>query len=72
MKKKWSVSLVYSKQFETKISHALRVIIINAENTDEALGTGIRLIEEEFKDQYWTLYLKTVIEVLESKETLNT
>lgn len=78
MDKIWVVSIVYSKQFETKISHALRSTVLYAKNKDEALGTGIRLTEEEFKeDQHWSLYLKAVVEVTEfvqeiSKETLNT
>ena len=54
-----------------RMNHALRSVVIYAENKDEALGTGIRLIGEEFEGQGWSIYLRAIVEVLEPKETLN-
>jgi len=60
---KYSVSLVYTKQFSSTTSHALRSIILSANNEDEALGAAIRKIESDSSVKGWQLYLKCIIKI---------
>lgn len=51
---RYSVSLVYEKEiingFSTQIDTAIRVLITEAENENEALGKAIKNFEKEMKD----------------------
>lgn len=60
-KDKYSVSLVYVKQDCMKMNYALRVLITDASNENEALGDAINHFSEELKG--WLLQLKTVIKI---------
>ncbi len=64
-KKVFNVSLVYTRLFQTSTSHALRSIVVYADNEDEALGCAMRLIEADGKLKDWQLYLKAIIEFTE-------
>lgn len=60
-KDKYSISLVYQRQNPTSRESALRVIILDSNNENEALGEAINHFSDEFEN--WSLLLKTVIKI---------
>lgn len=59
--KKYSISLVYTKQIPTRFDMKLRVLIIDANSKDEATGKGINEFREEMKG--YSLNLIVTLEV---------
>jgi len=63
MNKVFAVSIVYTKQIATGYQHSIRSMILYANSNDEAIGTALRLTDEEHNG--WLVMLKTCIEVNE-------
>lgn len=64
-KKRYSVSLVYSKEYisssQTRMSYSLRSIILDAVSEAEALGLALMHFQKEKKE--WSLFMNTVLPV---------
>ena len=65
--KRFSVSLVYTKQDKDILNIILKTFITNSENEDEALGSAIKYFQEEMKE--YSLNNMLVSNVFESNKS---
>lgn len=64
--KRYSVSLVFTKEGSGSTTVGLRVLITSAHSKNEALGNAIKKFEDDTKD--FTLKMHIIIDVNSSQE----